>query len=169
MAKKSPAKKPAPKKPARKKKVTPIPGDFPAISAHLTVADVGKAAAFYARAFGFVPMGPPMKAGKLVIHAVLGHEGSAIMLGCPSPRPPHKTPLAAKLKAQAFGLYVYVQDVDAHYKKVKRFKGITASAPQDTFWGDRMYDVVDHDGHRWTFASRVSMPTPEEMAAAMQG
>ena len=71
-------------------------------------------------------------------------------------------------RAGHFGLYVYVQDVDAHYKKVKRFKGITASAPQDTFWGDRMYDVVDRDGHRWSFASRKSTPTPEEMAAAMQ-
>ncbi len=161
-------KKPAAKKAPRKKKVTPIPKDFPAVSAHLTVADVKKASDFYVKAFGFTPLGQPMKAGKLIVHAVIGHAGGAVMLGPPMPKPPHKTPVKARLKAHVFGLYVYVQDVDAHYKKVKRFKGITASAPQDTFWGDRMYDVVDRDGHRWSFASRKSTPTPEEMAAAMQ-
>lgn len=168
MAKK-PAKKAAPKKTARKKKVTPIPEDFPAISAHLTVADVRKAAAFYEKAFGFALMGPMMKAGKLVVHAVLSHAGSVIMLGCPAPKPPHKTPVQAKLKAHVFGLYVYVKDVDAHHKKVKRFKGVTTGDLVDTFWGDRNYDVVDRDGHRWTFSSRKSIPTPEEMAAAMEG
>ena len=162
------AKKSAARKPARKKKVTPVPKDFPAISAHLVVADVKKAADFYVKAFGFSLMGPMMKAGKLVIHAVLGYGKSAVMLGCPQPDGSHKTPAAQKLKGQSFGLYVYVQDVDAHYKKVKRFKGIEANPPQDTFWGDRMYDVVDRDGHCWTFASRIAKPTPEEMAEAMQ-
>ena len=158
----------AAKKAPRKKKVTPIPGDTPSISAHLTVADVKKAMALYQKAFGLTLMGEPMMAGKVVIHAVLGHAGSMVMLGSASPDGAHLTPNAQGIVAQAFGLYVYVKDVDAHHKKVKRFKGLKVSAPQDTFWGDRMYDVVDRDGHRWTFASRKSIPTPEEMAEAMQ-
>lgn len=168
MAKKSPAKKPARKKPARKKKVTPIPTDFPAVSAHLIVASVKKAADFYQKAFGFELLGPPMMAGKVMVHAVLGHAGSAVMLGSPAPDGSHKTPADQKLKGQSFGLYAYVKDVDAQYKRIKRFKGLQVTAPQDVFWGDRMFDVVDRDGHCWTFASRKSMPTPEEMAAAMQ-
>lgn len=168
MAKKKPAaKKPAKKKAPRKKKVTPIPDDFPAISAHLTVADVKKAADFYVKAFGFTMVGEPIMAGKQVVHATVMHAGGAIMLGCPSPKPKHLTPNAAKLKGQVFGLYVYVEDVDGHFKKVKRFKGLTVNPLMDMFWGDRMYDVIDRDGHRWTFASRKSIPTPEEMAAAM--
>ncbi len=153
---------------ARKKKVTPIPKGFPAISAHLTVADIKKAVAFYTKAFGFTLMGEMIKAGKDVFHAVMTHAGSTIMLGAPMPDGSHKTPAAMKLKAQAFGLYVYVADVDAHHKKVKRFKGLTVSPLMDMFWGDRMYDVVDRDGHRWTFASQLSQPTPEEMAEAMK-
>jgi len=167
MAKKSTAKKPAPKK-ARKKKVTPVPRDYPAISAHLVVAAVKKAAAFYVKAFGFSLMGPMMKMGRMTIHAVLGYGKSAVMLGCPQPDGSHATPAAQKLKGQSFGLYVYVQDVDAQYKKIKRFKGITVNPPQDMFWGDRMFDVVDRDGHNWTFASRIATPTPEEMAEAMK-
>jgi len=161
MAKKKPAKK-------RRKKLSPIPDDFPAISAHLVVAEMKKAMDLYQKAFGFKMMGDPIKAGRIIVHAVMAHHGSVIMLGGPTPDGLHRPPLAQKIKGQSFGLYVYVKDVDAHHKKVKRFKGLTITAPMDTFWGDRLYDVTDRDGHCWTFASRKSEPTPEEMAAAMQ-
>ena len=155
------------KKAARKKKVTPIPEDFSNISAHLVVSDMKKAMDFYQKAFGFTLMGEPMRAGKVIVHAVLKHGDSTLMLGGPTPDGTHKPPTAQRLEGQSFGLFVYVKDVDAHYRQVKRFKGLTATAPVDMFWGDRMYDVIDRDGHRWSFASRKSVPTPEEMAAAM--
>ena len=46
---------------------TPIPQDFPAISAHLVVGDVKKALDFYHKAFGFDLMGEPMTMGKAII------------------------------------------------------------------------------------------------------
>ena len=153
---------------AKKKKINPMPEDFPHVSAHLVVADMRKALDFYQKAFGFGTMGPPLKAGRDIVHAVVTHGNGAIMLGPPNPHANQKPPVALKLKAQPFGLYVYVKDVDAHHKKVKRYKGVQTTAPVDTFWGDRMYEVVDRDGHCWTFASRTSIPTMEEMAEAMR-
>ena len=132
------------------------------------VSNLKKAVDFYCKAFGFELMGEVVMAGKVAIHAVLKHADSAIMLGGPTPDGSHKPPNYLKRKAQAFALYVYVEDVDAHHKRARRFKGIEISQPQDTFWGDRVYNVVDRAGHRWAFASRKSMPSREEMAAAMK-
>ncbi|MFH2008678.1 MAG: VOC family protein [bacterium] len=156
------------KKPTRAKKLSPIPEDFPTISAHLTVADMRKAMEFYQLAFGFELHGEPMKMGKVIVHAVLRHGSSVIMLGGPTPDGTHVSPNMLGLDKQAFGLFVYVKDVDAHYKHVKRFKGIRLTPPSDMFWGDRTYDVVDRDGHHWGFGSRKAAPTPEQMAAALQ-
>ncbi len=164
------AAKPAKKarKPTRGPKVTPIPQGFPAVSAHLTVSNVKQAAELYCKVFGFSLMGPMMMVGKQAIHAVLTHAGCTVMLGGPAPDGSHASPAAQQLRAQAFGLYVYVKDVDAQFKQVKRFKSLQVTPPQDTFWGDRIFDVVDRDGHRWTFASCKRLPSPEEMAAALQ-
>ena len=145
-------------------KITPVPEEFPTISAHLTVPDVKTAITFYTKVFGFELKGEPMKAGKAIIHAVLGAGNSAFMLGGPSPDGSHASPREQGVKKQAFGLFVYVPDVDAHWKLVKRQKDLVATDPQTMFWGDRTYDVVDRDGHRWTFASRVAILTPEQMA-----
>ena len=160
-------KKVAKKKVVRKKRVTPLPEDFSNISAYLTVTSVSKALDFYQKAFGLKVHGEPMRAGRAIIHAVVKHGDSTVMLGGPAPDGSHGSPASQGVTSHCFGLYVYVRNVDAHHKQVKRFGGIEVTDPMTMFWGDRMYDVVDRDGHRWTFASRKSVPTPEQMAAAM--
>jgi PhnB protein len=108
-------------------------------------------------------VGEPLKAGKKIVHAVLGAGSSAFMLGGTGADGTHASPRELGLVKQAFGLFVYVADVDAHFKQVRRYKDLAPTAPQTRFWGDRTYDVVDRDGHRWTFASRVAILTPEQM------
>ncbi len=152
-----------------KKKLSPIPSprQMSPISAFLCVADVKKATDFYSKAFGFTLVGDMMKAGKVAVHAAMRYRNTNIMLGAPGPDGSHASPAMAKLEAFAFGLYVYVEDVDALYKKVKRYKGITVGKPMDMFWGDRTLEITDRDGHRWTFASRFAKPTMDEMQKAM--
>ena len=156
------------RKPARKKKVTPIPKGYPAISAYLVVEDVKKAADLYQKAFGFKMMGKPMEFGGRVVHANLKYRDSVFMLGCPQPDGSHASPKAQGVKQQGFGLFAYVANVDAHYSKVKRYKGLSTTKPETMFWGDRVYDVVDRDGHRWSFASRVEKKTPKQMADSLK-
>ena len=121
----------------------------------------------YQKAFGFRLLGEPMRAGRSIVHAVVRHGNSTVMLGPPARDGSYGSPASMDVSPECFGMFVYVRGVDAHHKRVKRFKSLKATEPMDMFWGDRMYSVVDPDGHKWTFASRKKIPTPEEMAEAM--
>lgn len=52
-------------------------------------------------------------------------------------------------------LYVYVDDVDAHSRRVLE-SGVRASSPRDEPWGDRAYNTHDLQGHPWTFATPIA-------------
>jgi len=51
---------------------------------------------------------------------------------------------------------VYVQDVDAHYQRAKAEGAEIVLDLEDMFWGDRRYEALDPEGHRWHFAERLS-------------
>ena len=52
-------------------------------------------------------------------------------------------------------IYVFVDDVEAHYAKAKAAGAIVRSEPDIHFGGNRQYTVSDPGGHRWTFAQPV--------------
>jgi len=60
-------------------------------------------------------------------------------------------------------LYVYVDDVDAHYALARRAGATIRSEPEDRFYGDRIYVASDPEGHQWTFAQHVRDVPPEDM------
>jgi PhnB protein len=51
---------------------------------------------------------------------------------------------------------VYVSDVDAHYRRAKAEGARIVMELEDMFWGDRRYEALDLEGHRWHFAQRLS-------------
>jgi PhnB protein len=51
---------------------------------------------------------------------------------------------------------VYVADIDAHYERAKAEGADIVMELEDMFWGDRRYEVLDLEGHRWHFAERLS-------------
>lgn len=51
-------------------------------------------------------------------------------------------------------LYVFVDDVNAHYNASAR-GGARIVVEPHTHAGDRRYQVTDPEGHQWTFAQRV--------------
>lgn len=51
---------------------------------------------------------------------------------------------------------VYVRDIDAHYRRAESEGARIVSPLQDMFWGDRRYEALDLEGHRWHFAERLS-------------
>jgi uncharacterized glyoxalase superfamily protein PhnB len=59
---------------------------------------------------------------------------------------------------------VYVPDVDAHYARARAEGARIVMELEDMFWGDRRYEALDLEGHRWHFAARLSDiqagPTP---------
>jgi PhnB protein len=51
---------------------------------------------------------------------------------------------------------VYVADVDAHYRQAEAEGARIVMELEDMFWGDRRYEALDIEGHRWHFAQRLS-------------
>ncbi len=52
-----------------------------------------------------------------------------------------------------FGIYVRVDDVDAHHDRAKAAGAEIVLDPEDTEWGARQYRTLDLDGYEWTFGS----------------
>jgi len=60
----------------------------------------------------------------------------------------------------------YVHDIDAHYRRAEAEGARIVTPLEDMFWGDRRYEALDLEGHRWHFAERkpagrsASAPVP---------
>jgi uncharacterized glyoxalase superfamily protein PhnB len=50
-------------------------------------------------------------------------------------------------------MYVYCEDADALYKQAIAAEAKTVLEPQDAFWGDRFFSVLDLDNYEWNFAT----------------
>jgi PhnB protein len=51
---------------------------------------------------------------------------------------------------------VYVHDIDEHYRRAEAAGARIVTPLEDMFWGDRRYEALDLDGHRWHFAERLA-------------
>ena len=51
---------------------------------------------------------------------------------------------------------VYVDDVDAHHARAVAGGARIVMELEDMFWGDRRYEALDLEGHRWHFGERLS-------------
>ena len=60
-------------------------------------------------------------------------------------------------------VYIYVDDVDAHYEQAKAAGAKITQEPADQFYGDRRYMAEDPEGQHWTFATHVKDVAPEDM------
>ena len=96
-------------------------------------------------------------------HAEVEFDGAVVMLGTPGPD--YKGP--SELGGQTAGVYVYIDDVDGHFERIKEAGATITEEPTDKFYGDRNYGCQDPEGHQWWFATHVKEVPMEEMEAAM--
>ena len=52
-------------------------------------------------------------------------------------------------------LVIYVDDVDGHYNQAIEQGAQIEMAINNAPWGDRRYEVLDPEGHRWGFHQRL--------------
>ncbi len=53
-------------------------------------------------------------------------------------------------------LHVQLADgLDAHFARARGAGAVVQQEPEDQFYGDRTYRVLDPEGHMWTFAQHV--------------
>jgi PhnB protein len=139
--------------------VDAIPADFPRVTPYLLYHDVDAALDFLVSAFGFeerVRMpGPDGKA----MHAEAAIGPGMVMMGNPGSdyQNPNERGGATQL------VYVYVEDVDAHYEKAKVAGAKILREPADQFYGDRTYGAEDPEGHQWSFSQHIRDVSPEDM------
>ncbi len=151
---------------SRKKIMTkPIPEGFHSITPALAFKDTRKAIDFYKKAFGakerHILPGPD---GKGVMYAEIKIGNSILMMGDEAPQQGSNS--AETLGASPIAFYLYVDDVDAFFKKAVEAGSIAEMPPQEMFWGDRAGAVKDPFGYRWTFAMHTRDMSPEEMKKA---
>jgi len=143
--------------------VDPIP-EGPRVTPYLLYGDVEAALAFLAKAFGIEEYGERFTGedGRVNHAAVKIGKDGVIMMGCPGPE--YKNPKALGNSTQS--LYIYVEDVDAHFERAKRAGAKILNEPSDQFYGDRRYGAEDPEGHQWYFATHVREVSMDEMKAA---
>jgi uncharacterized glyoxalase superfamily protein PhnB len=139
----------------------PAPSGWPRMSSSLAYQDPVRAIDWLVGAFGFsVRITVPDGSGGIMHSELTFGEAVVMVAGERS----HGASLARSPKslngATTQGIFVYVDDIEAHYTRalaagavVARELATTDYGPQH--WIDRGYAVLDPEGHSWHFAQRL--------------
>jgi len=117
----------------------------------LRYADARGAIQSLCSTFGFAELFSVPESGPSVRHAQLRLGTNVVMLG--SVRPEEGTASPQVLGAATQALYVYVEDLDAHFERALAAGARIVSPPGETDFGSREYHALDAEGHPWTFGT----------------
>ena len=117
----------------------------------LVYEDIPAAHDFLVEVFGFASRGVERDGQGNAVHAEVRAGDFAIWLHRVAPE--HHMLAARTMPGASGGLYVHVDDVDAHYELVRTHEVEIVSELRDQPYGAREYGVKDLEGHRWWFAS----------------
>jgi PhnB protein len=133
------------------------PKQYRAVTPYLTVADAQKTIDFATQVLGaeliFKMDGPDGS----ITHAELKIDDSVIMVG----------QAGGQWKPTPTSLYVYVPDVDTTYKKAVQAGAKSEREPADQFYGDRVANVLDDNGTRWSFGTHIEDVSTDELHKRM--
>jgi PhnB protein len=138
--------------------VRPIPEGYHSLTPYLCIKGAAKLIDFLKQAFGAKELHRSTRPDGSVWHAELNIGDSRLMMAEASEQWP-PMPCA---------LYLYVEDVDATYRKAIAAGATSAGEPVDQFYGDRSGGVKDPAGNTWWIGTHVEDVAPEEMARRQQ-
>jgi PhnB protein len=128
----------------------------------LSYEDVGGAADWISRAFGFEERERYADDDGTVTHVTLELDGGLVYLGYPSPdyrgqkRHAEECEAARRWRESPYvvdGVMVEVDDIAAHYARAREAGATILSDLEDNpSVGQRQYRAEDVEGHRWMFA-----------------
>src|SRR5579859_2954738 len=134
-------------------KVKPIPDGFHAITPYLTVEGAARLMDFLKQAFGAVEIKRTTRPDGTVGHAQMKIADSFVMIADAGP----------PWKPMPTGIYLYVEDCDATYKRSLQAGGVSLMEPADMFYGDRNAGVQDPAGNFWWISTHIEDMSTEEM------
>jgi PhnB protein len=138
--------------------VKPIPEGYHTVTPYLTVADAEAQIDFLKRAFGAEETYRHADDKGRVMHAEVRVGDSKVMIGQARDQ---WTPRQANF-------YLYVEDVDAVYKRAVAAGGKSLREPTNEAYGDRSSGVEDSQGNQWWIGTHVEDVSPEEIQRRYQ-
>lgn len=140
----------------------PIPPGYHSVTPYLSVAGAAAAIDFYVKAYGAKELMRVSGPGGAIGHAEIQIGDSRVMLA--DEFPDHNFRAPKSIGGTPVHLHVYVEDVDAFFKRAVDAGAKVLRPLANQFYGDRSGSVEDPFGHIWHFATRVENLTPEEIA-----
>jgi len=125
--------------------VKPIPEGYHTITPYLMVTDSLKVTEFLKNAFGATETYSMKYPDGSIMHGEYKIGNSPVML----------SEAKGEHKAMPCMHYLYVEDVDAVYKKAVGAGGTPVAEPANQFYGDRAGAVRDSSGNTWWIATHV--------------
>jgi uncharacterized glyoxalase superfamily protein PhnB len=139
----------------------PSPLATPSIYPRLAYRDEVAALDFLVRAFGLVERREARMEHPDGMLAWLELGNGLVMIGR-SGADRHGLASPADTGMTTAMVNAYVPDVDAHHRQAAAAGARIVAEPEDMLWGDRRYEALDLEGHRWHFAQRRAPVSPRQ-------
>jgi PhnB protein len=136
-----------------KKTVSAVPEGFHTVSPYLIADNASGLIEFMKKAFEGEVTFILKDENKRVVHSTVKIGDSSIMI----------SDTMDGMEAQTSMLFLYVDDVDAFYKKAIQAKATAVREPLDEFYGDRAGCVKDEWGNHWWVATHIEDVDPAEL------
>jgi uncharacterized glyoxalase superfamily protein PhnB len=118
----------------------------------LLYRDAGTAIDFLERAFGFETLARHDDPDGTVAHAELRLGDDVVMVGTGAEG---LQDVPDDFKAARVGVYLSVEDLDAHHERARDAGAKVTRKPENTDYGSREYSARDLEGLHWHFGTYV--------------
>ena len=136
------------------------------ITPYLLYEDCDAALDFLSRAFGFEEVLRYQGAGGYVNHAEMRLGDDVIYMGDPGDA--YRNP--GRLGAATVLIGVDgIDDLDGLCERARAAGAQITQEPTDQEYGERRFDAVDPEGHRWHFSKPIADVAPEDWGATTPG
>ncbi len=147
--------------------VQPIPEGYPRLMAYLVPRGAAAAIDFYSKVFGASERMRMPGPNDTIGHAELQFGDAVLMLADePEMEVGYQSPQA--LGGSSFGFMLYVDDIDAVYKRAIDAGATSVEEPETKFYGDREGRIRDPFGYVWSIMSHVEDVPEDEMQRRAQ-
>jgi len=141
--------------------VKAIPAGHNTACPYLAIKNADKALEFYKKAFGATEIYKLLMPDGRLGHAEIRLGDSVIMMADEFPEFGGKAP--ETLGGTPVSIHLYVEDVDAVFKRALAAGAKERKPVVDQFYGDRSGQLEDPFGHVWWVATHKEDVAPEEM------
>lgn len=133
--------------------IKPIPDGYHTITPYLIVEDADKLIEFIENAFEGKLIFKMQNDEGRISHAEIKIGDSMMML----------SEASEEWKATHTLMHLYVEDIDATYRKALEAGAVSVKEPKDEFYGDRIASVKDSSGNFWGIATHIEDVSEEEI------